>query len=166
MDFHDIVIKDKTGSIEIALWDRLVGTIEKGQTIEVKKCRVKLFREEKNSTQPLTQQQRMNYLKFLQMKKVNDEAAHISLAVGTVEAVSEVDPYLACPIASCNNVKMVTVKGEDDIYKMNCKKCHGTFRASFKVAKVFTFVQPALLIISAKETLYSLALDVAADLTE
>ncbi|CAG2251563.1 unnamed protein product [Mytilus edulis] len=60
----------------------------------------------------------------------DDEAAHISLAVGTVEAVVEVDPYLACPIASCNNVKMVTVKGEDDIYRMNCKKCHGTFRAS------------------------------------
>ncbi|CAG2233890.1 unnamed protein product [Mytilus edulis] len=63
-------------------------------------------------------------------EEVNDDAAHISLAVGTVEAVVEVDPYLACPIASCNNVKMVTVKGEDDIYRMNCKKCHGTFRAS------------------------------------
>ncbi|CAG2211908.1 unnamed protein product [Mytilus edulis] len=43
-------------------------------------------------------------------EEVNDEAAHVSMAVGTVEAVSEVDPYLSCPIASCNNVKMVTVK--------------------------------------------------------
>ncbi|VDH90097.1 Hypothetical predicted protein [Mytilus galloprovincialis] len=33
-------------------------------------------------------------------EEVNDEAAHVSMAVGTVEAVSEVDPYLSCPIAS------------------------------------------------------------------
>ncbi|VDI35759.1 Hypothetical predicted protein [Mytilus galloprovincialis] len=51
-------------------------------------------------------------------EEVNDEAAHVSMAVGTVEAVSEVDPYLSCPIASCNNVKMVTVKGEADIYRI------------------------------------------------
>ncbi|CAG2215578.1 unnamed protein product [Mytilus edulis] len=136
MDFQDIVIKDKTGSIEIALWDRLVGTIEKGQTIAIKKCRVKLFREEKklNTTFNTTTEVFVTEEELFEVssdEEVNDdEAAHISLAVGTVEAVVEVDPYLACPIASCNNVKMVTVKGEDDIYRMNCKKCHGTFRAS------------------------------------
>ncbi|VDI42282.1 Hypothetical predicted protein, partial [Mytilus galloprovincialis] len=39
-------------------------------------------------------------------EEVNDKAAHVSMAVGTVEAVSEVDSYLSCPIASCNNIKM------------------------------------------------------------
>lgn len=58
-----------------------------------------------------------------------DEAAPSHMPVGSVIAVFEVDPYLACPINSCSNKKLVTVL-QNQLYVMRCSKCNGTFRAS------------------------------------
>ena len=65
---------------------------------------------------------------------VDDDSSHESMTnmpSGTIEAVFDVDPYLSCPKAACNNTKLTTVQeNEDDVLKMLCKSCKGVFRAS------------------------------------
>ncbi|CAC5415962.1 unnamed protein product [Mytilus coruscus] len=57
-----------------------------------------------------------------------DEAAPSHMPVGSVIAVFS-DPYLACPINSCSNKKLINVL-QNELYVMKCSKCNGTFRAS------------------------------------
>ena len=45
--YQDIIIKDTSGKIKVAVWDTMVGTLDKGQLVTLSKCRVKLFQEEK-----------------------------------------------------------------------------------------------------------------------
>ena len=45
--FQEIFLKDKTGKTKIAIWDKMVNTVEKNQVIKLSNCRVKLFDAEK-----------------------------------------------------------------------------------------------------------------------
>ncbi|XP_052079018.1 uncharacterized protein LOC127717284 [Mytilus californianus] len=47
LQLQDIVIKDQSGSVTLALGDKHVNKFEKGQIIKVTKCRVKLFNGDK-----------------------------------------------------------------------------------------------------------------------
>jgi len=50
---------------------------------------------------------------------------------GSIEAIFDVDPYLSCPKAACNNTKLSTVQeNEDEVLKMLCKICKCVYRAS------------------------------------
>lgn len=42
---------------------------------------------------------------------------------GTITAVFDVDPYLACPTPSCNNTKLTPVESNSGSRIMNCKNC-------------------------------------------
>ncbi|CAC5413583.1 unnamed protein product [Mytilus coruscus] len=37
-----------------------------------------------------------------------------------IEAVFDCDPYLSCPVASCNNIKLTTSKDDDDDFVFDC----------------------------------------------
>ncbi|KAJ8321182.1 hypothetical protein KUTeg_001307 [Tegillarca granosa] len=56
-----------------------------------------------------------------------DEPANLELPSGTLVAVFEVDPYLACPRSACNNKKLITVL-EKEKYLMQCKNCMSRYR--------------------------------------
>ena len=65
----------------------------------------------------------------------NDEEDHTDdgvpsrgLAVGTIIALFEADPYLACPMVPCNNKKLTTVL-QNETYVMKCSTCSGYYRA-------------------------------------
>ena len=40
-------MRDKEGTVTVALWQDMVGQYEKGQKVKISKCRVKLFNGEK-----------------------------------------------------------------------------------------------------------------------
>lgn len=42
---------------------------------------------------------------------------------GTISAVFDVDPYLACPTPSCNNAKLSPAESSSGSCYMNCKNC-------------------------------------------
>ena len=45
--FQEIHLKDKTGKTKVAIWDKMVDTVEKNQIVKLTNCRVKLFDSEK-----------------------------------------------------------------------------------------------------------------------
>lgn len=42
---------------------------------------------------------------------------------GTITAVFDVDPYLACPTLSCNNTNLTPAESSSGSCYMNCKNC-------------------------------------------
>ncbi|XP_071139041.1 uncharacterized protein [Mytilus edulis] len=116
----------------------MVDTIQKGKVINISKCRVRLFNAEKKLSTTKASVLEVVAESELQELPISsddddadrtDEVAPSHMPVGSVIAVFEVDPYLACPINSCSNKKLVTVL-QNQLYVMRCSKCNGTFRAS------------------------------------
>ena len=56
----------------------------------------------------------------------DDSALERVLESGTITAVFDVDPYLACPNKGCNNTKLITVQVGKK-YMMKCKNCKGLY---------------------------------------
>ncbi|CAC5384757.1 PIF1 [Mytilus coruscus] len=138
--FQEISLKDSTGKATVAVWDSMVDTIQKGKVINISKCRVRLFNAEKKLSTTKASVLEVVAESELQELPISsddddddadrtDEAAPSHMPVGSVIAVFEVDPYLASPINSCSNKKLVTVL-QNELYVMKCSKCNGTFRAS------------------------------------
>lgn len=50
VDFQEIILKDTDSSATVAMWDSMVNTLEKGECVQITKCRVRLFNEEKRLT--------------------------------------------------------------------------------------------------------------------
>lgn len=48
--YQDVMLKDTSGKIKVAVWDKMVGTLDKGHIVELSKCRVKLFQAKKKLT--------------------------------------------------------------------------------------------------------------------
>lgn len=62
----------------------------------------------------------------------DDDRLHESMEEmpsGSIEAIFDVDPYLSCPKAPCNNTKLSTVQ-ENEVLKSLCKISKGVYRAS------------------------------------
>ncbi|VDI43346.1 Hypothetical predicted protein [Mytilus galloprovincialis] len=137
--FQEISLKDSTGKATVAVWDSMVDTIQKGKVINISKCRVRLFNAEKKLSTTKASVLEVVAESELQELPISsdddddadrtDEAAPSHMPVGSVIAVFEVDPYLACPINSFSNKKLVPVL-QNQLYVMRCSKCNGTFRAS------------------------------------
>jgi hypothetical protein len=45
-----VIIKDTDSRATVAVWDSMVNTIEKGECVQITKCRVRLFNGEKRLT--------------------------------------------------------------------------------------------------------------------
>ena len=62
----------------------------------------------------------------------DDEALPVDSGMlnGVLQGVVECDVYLSCPKSACSNTKLVTVKCDDDIYRMSCKSCNNMFMGS------------------------------------
>jgi len=59
-----------------------------------------------------------------------DQGQEATMTSGVLEGIVDVDPYLSCPKPTCTNSKLITVKGEDNVYRMSCKICNNVFMAS------------------------------------
>ncbi|KAJ8300482.1 hypothetical protein KUTeg_022001 [Tegillarca granosa] len=132
--FQELALKDNTGSATLSVWDQMVNTCETGQLIRVNKCRVRLFNDVKKlSTTRDSTLEVINHDDTLddvssEEEDINgDEPANLELPSGTLVAVFEVDPYLACPRSACNNKKLITVL-EKEKYLMQCKNCMSRYR--------------------------------------
>lgn len=50
VDFQEIMLKDTDSHATVAVWDSMVNTLQKGECVTIKKCRVRLFNEQKRLT--------------------------------------------------------------------------------------------------------------------
>lgn len=48
--FQEVILKDIDSHATVAVWDSMVNTIEKGECVQITKCRVRLFNEQKRLT--------------------------------------------------------------------------------------------------------------------
>ncbi|XP_033751794.1 uncharacterized protein LOC117335727 [Pecten maximus] len=153
--FQGMVLKDKDDKTTVAIWEDLVNTIEKGHILQLTKCKVRLFNDEKRLTTTRGSLcEKYSHDGTLQniSSEDDDDDENLSssgdkLQNGSLCAVYDVDPYLSCPYPGCNNKKLSTVKC-DDQYKMFCCSCKVTYTASscnhyLRVTMLFESVQGA-----------------------
>nr|XP_034321834.1 uncharacterized protein LOC105342641 [Crassostrea gigas] len=132
VDFQEVMLKDTDSHATVAVWDKMVNTLQKGECVTITKCRVRLFNEQKRLTTTRSSQcEKLAYDETLLLVS-DDEDDDVDnngnwgntpisdFKSGTITAVFDVDPYLACPTTSCNNTKLAPA---ESIQCMNCKNC-------------------------------------------
>lgn len=50
VDFQEVMLKDTDSHATVAVWDKMVNTLQKGECVTITKCRVRLFNEQKRLT--------------------------------------------------------------------------------------------------------------------
>ncbi|KAJ8307953.1 hypothetical protein KUTeg_014495 [Tegillarca granosa] len=117
--FQELVLKDKSTKLTLAVWEEMVDSFEVGQKAKFSKCRVRLFNEEKklstttsSASEVYTEEDDLDEVSS-EDETMSDSPGSTQLPTGTLIAVFEVDPYLACPKVSCNNTKLETLKEPD-----------------------------------------------------
>uniref|UniRef100_A0A8W8MM39 HIN-200 domain-containing protein n=1 Tax=Magallana gigas TaxID=29159 RepID=A0A8W8MM39_MAGGI len=130
VDFQEVMLKDTDSHATVAVWDKMVNTLQKGECVTITKCRVRLFNEQKRLTTTRSPN-KLAYDETLLLVS-DDEDDDVDndgnwgntpisdFKSGTITAVFDVDPYLACPTPSCNNTKLTPA---ESIQYMNCKNC-------------------------------------------
>ncbi|KAJ8300275.1 hypothetical protein KUTeg_021794 [Tegillarca granosa] len=135
--FQELVLKDKSTKLTLAVWEEMVDSFEVGQKAKFSKCRVRLFNEEKklstttsSASEVYTEEDDLDEVSS-EDETMSDSPGSTQLPTGTLIAVFEVDPYLACPKVSCNNTKLETLKEPDiELYFMFCKRCNIRYKTN------------------------------------
>ncbi|KAJ8303727.1 hypothetical protein KUTeg_018650, partial [Tegillarca granosa] len=151
LQFQEIQLKDETGKLKVAIWDKMVDTLSIGQQIKLSKCRVKLFQDEKklsttnwSECEVFTHDADLEDVSSEEEEIQSDEAAPLKdLNSGVIIGIMEVDLYFSCPKVSCNNKKMVTLKEKDlELYFMFCNAC----QCRYKTNSCNTYLSAVLLL--------------------
>lgn len=135
--FQELVLKDKSTKLTLAVWEEMVDSFEVGQKAKFTKCRVRLFNEEKklstttsSASEVYTEEDDLDEVSS-EDETMSDSPGSTQLPTGTLIAVFEVDPYPACPKVSCNNTKLETLKEPDiELYFMFCKRCNIRYKTN------------------------------------
>ncbi|KAJ8307824.1 hypothetical protein KUTeg_014607 [Tegillarca granosa] len=124
----EIILKDGTAKTKVAIWDKMVGTIEKDQLVKLTNCRKRNYLQQHHQAVSFfPNDEELDDVSSDEDN--NDEPATLQMPAGTILAVFEVDPYLSCSKSSCNNTKLITLK-EENHYYMFCKHCTGRYNGS------------------------------------
>lgn len=118
VDFQEVMLKDTDSNATVTVWDKMVNTLQTGECVTITKCRVRLFNEQKRLTTTRSSQcEKLAYDETLLLVSDDDDndvdndgnwgnTPISDFKSGTITAVFDVDPYLACPTLSCNNTKL------------------------------------------------------------
>ncbi|XP_069108870.1 uncharacterized protein [Argopecten irradians] len=133
--YQELKIRDGSGAATLAVWEDDVQQYSVGQLVHFKKCKVMLYQGKKRLTtvrdgqsEILHHDEELDELTENSEDDKDEDFEEEGVFSGTITALFDVDPYLACPKPSCHNKKLNTILQGN--YVMCCPSCNDKFGAS------------------------------------